>query len=129
MKKLAIPLSLAAAALLAGCAHERVAVVTYTDQPVIATVSGPVAYVYPSGYVTVTDRPYATWYVRPGYGRVESFMPVYYTTGAATGYNRLRLTMQDGTVQYVDTNGPSVEIGAWVEVTPQLAVMYPVAAR
>ena len=135
MKKFAIPLSLVAAAMLTACASTERVTVTTTDQPV--AVSGPAAYVYPNGYgyIAVTERPYVTTYyttyypVRPGYGRVETFVPVYYTTGAATGYNRMRLMMQDGRVQIIDTNGPSVEVGAWVEVTPQLAVMYPVAAR
>jgi hypothetical protein len=135
MKKFAIPLSLVAAAALTACATTETVTVTTTDQPVM--VSGPAAYVYPNGYgyIAVTERPYVTTYyttyypVRSGFGRVETFVPVYYTTGAATGYSRIRLMMQDGSVQIFDTNGPSVEIGAWVEVTPQLAVTYPVAAR
>ncbi len=134
MKKLAIPLSLAAAAVLAGCAHEERVTVAVTDRPAVAVVSQ--SYVYPTGYIAVTERPYVmsyytTYYpVRSGYGRVESYEPVYFTTtGIATGYSRLRLTMQDNSVQIIDTNGPAVAVGAWVEVTPQLAVTYPVAAR
>ncbi len=117
MKKLAIPLSLAAAAVLAGCAHEERVTVAVTDRPAVAVVSQ--SYVYPTGYIAVTERPYVmsyytTYYpVRSGYGR----------------YSRLRLTMQDNSVQIIDTNGPAVAVGAWVEVTPQLAVTYPVAAR
>ena len=136
MKKFASPLSLAAAAVLAACASTETVTVTTTDQPVM--VSGPAAYVYPNGYgyIVVTDRTYVpanytTYYpVRSGFGRVESFVPVYYTTtGAQTGYYRMRLTMQDGSTQVIDTNGPSASVGTWVEVTPQLAVMYPVASR
>jgi hypothetical protein len=129
MKKLVIPFSLVAAATLAACSTERVAI-RVTDQPAVTVSSA--AYVYPSGYILVTERPYLASYpylIRPGFGRVESYMPVYYTSGTATGYNRLRLTMQDGTVQIIDTNGPSVAVGTWVEVTPQLALTYPVAAR
>ena len=129
MKKLLIPLSLVAVATLAACGGERGTGRT-TDQPVV--VSGTAAYVYPTGYILVTERPYLASYpylIRPGFGRVESYMPVYYTSGTSTGYNRLRLTMQDGTVQIIDTNGPSVAVGTWVEVTPSLALTYPVAAR
>jgi hypothetical protein len=126
IKQLAIPLTLAAAAALAGCAGERVRVAV-TDAPAVAVVTaGPAAYVYPNGYVTVTER---SPYLRPGFGRVDSVVPVYFTTGVATGNNRLRLVMEDGSVQVFDVNGPSVAVGAWVQVTPQYTVMYPVASR
>jgi hypothetical protein len=120
MKKLAIPLALVATATLAACASRPVTVSTATVVPANA------AYVYPNGYVVAPER---TAFLRPGFGRIESFVPVYYTTGAATGVHRIRLVMQDGSVQVIDTNGPTVAVGAWVEVTPQFSIMYPVAAR
>ena len=128
MTKLALPLSLAAIAALAGCAtHDRV---TVTPQPVIiqqpATAAAPAP--NPPAVVTQQAVPMAPMVtspasqLRPGVGRIES-MSATPTISAATGasvpsrYQRVGLRMNDGTLQIMDTDAPGLNIGDRVEIT------------
>lgn len=131
MKKLPIVvLSLVGAATLAACGgrhyNEPVAVVA---QPAVVASS---VYSYPAG-VAVIAAPGAyvesVAVLRPGFGRVEAKTPVMYTTGAPTGMNRLTLRMDDGSLQVVDSRGPSINVGERVEITSERYIRYPLASR
>jgi anti-sigma regulatory factor (Ser/Thr protein kinase) len=85
---------------------------------------GGIAVVPPAGVVVETVAP-----LRPGFGRVTAIQPVYYTSGAPAGTQRLTLAMSDGSVQVVDTRGPNIAIGAEVEITSERNIRYPVASN
>jgi hypothetical protein len=112
MKKLAIPFALTAVALLAACAHRAdpapVVVVPQQQPAVVAAPSTP----------TVVMA--QTAQLRPGNGRVESISSVPTAAGAGGSSNsnmrRLTVKMEDGTVQYVDTDSPQ-SIGDRVQLT------------
>ena len=55
--------------------------------------------------------------------------PVMYTTGASTGMSRLTLRMDDGSMQVVDSRGPSIGVGERVEITSERYIRYPLASR
>lgn len=131
MKKLPIVvLSLLGAATLAACGGR------HYNEPVAvapaATIVATPAYTYPGG-VAVIAAPGAyvetVAVLRPGFGRVEATTPVVYATGAPTGMSRLTLRMDDGSMQVVDSRGPSVGIGERVEITSERYIRYPVASR
>ena len=128
MTKLALPLSLAAIAALAGCAtHDRV---TVTPQPVIIQQPAAAAAPAPNPPAVVTQQavPMAPMVtspasqLRPGVGRIES-MSATPMISAATGasvpsrYQRVGLRMNDGTLQIMDTDAPGLNIGDRVEIT------------
>ena len=128
MTKLALPLSLAAIAALAGCAtHDRV---TVTPQPVIIQQPAAAAAPAPNPPAVVTQQAVPTApmvtspasQLRPGVGRIES-MSATPTISAATGasvpsrYQRVGLRMNDGTLQIMDTDAPGLNIGDRVEIT------------
>jgi len=131
MKKLPIiALSLLGAATLAACGgrhyHEPVAVapvastVVYTTAPTYypagrAIISGPGAYVESAAIL------------RPGFGRVEATTPVVFSNGTSAGMNRLTLRMEDGSFQVVDSKGPSIAVGARVEITSERYIRYPLS--
>lgn len=130
MTKLALPLSLAAVAVVAvGCArHDRVTiapqpVVVHQPAPAPAIVATPPATVIAQTAVPVAPvvtTPAAT--LRPGIGRIES-MSATPTVSAATGasvptrYQRVGLRMNDGTLQIMDTDAPGLAVGDRVEIT------------
>jgi hypothetical protein len=104
---LPLPLSILAAAALAGC-------VTYEEAPVRqASLVPPV--------------PLATQAAayRPGTGTVErvTAAPIAAAGGTAGAgpserMNRLTIRMDDRTVQYIDTDAPDIRSGMRVELTP-----------
>jgi hypothetical protein len=124
MKKLAIPLAVAAIAVLGACSttdpvHPAPAPVVYAPAP--AVVAAP-----PPGTVVVQPQAAAPMVVpqptaiRAGVGRVESIHPTGVSQAAAGGttkpMKRLGIKMNDGTVQYVDTVA-DVSIGQRIELT------------
>jgi len=129
MKKLPIiVLSLLGAATLAACGgrhyHEPVSVA-----PVASTVVYTTAPTYYPNGMAVISAP--SMYVetvavlRPGFGRVEAITPVVYSNGSSAGMNRLRLRMEDGSYQVVDSKGPSIAVGERVEITSERYIRYP----
>jgi multidrug efflux pump subunit AcrA (membrane-fusion protein) len=128
MQKLpVIALSLVAAATLTACggrAYEA------TATPVVATAT-PV-FTYPSDTVTYAPGTFVypvSYILRPGFGRVESVQQVIDIRGTTTGYRRLTVRMDDGSFQVFDTNGPSMVLGARLEITPERYVRYPIASN
>ena len=120
MKRLALPLSLTALAVLAACATEEPvrpapAPVVITPAPVV-TAPPPTVVVQPAT-PTVVPTPTA---LRAGFGRIESISAV--PPSAAAGgasMQRLGIKMDDGTVQYVDTPAQGYSIGSRIELTKE----------
>ena len=128
MTKLALPLSLAAIAVVAvGCArHDRVVTV---PQPVVVQQPAPAVIAAPTPPTVITQTvPMAPLVtapasaLRPGIGRIESLSATP-TVSAATGasvptrYQRLGLRMNDGTLQIIDSDAPGLAVGDRVEIT------------
>jgi hypothetical protein len=115
MNKLAIPLALTAAALVAACAHRAApapAPVVVVPQQAPAVIAAPTA------PAVVVPQPTA---LRAGFGRVESVSAVPTASGAGStapgAMRRLGIKMEDGTVQYVDSDAPNISIGDRVQLT------------
>jgi hypothetical protein len=107
MSRFAIPFALTAVALVAACAHR---VVVVPQQPPTTVVAAP-----PPANVVV--QPTA---LRPGFGRIETLAAVPTTSGAGStapgAMRRLGIKMEDGTMQYVDSDSPNA-IGERVQLT------------
>ena len=123
MSKFSIPLALTAVALVAACAYRATpapAPVVVVPQPAPAVVQAPAA------PVVVVQQPTA---LRAGFGRVESITAVPGSAGAGTtmdsGMRRLGIRMNDGTVQYVDSEAPNVAVGDRVELTASGYLRHP----
>jgi len=141
MSKLPFTLSLAAAAILAGCATEsKVApapapVVIAPAAPAAAvvvppsTASAPVVVVPQSGTAPVVVAPAAALPLRAGTGRIESILDI--PPSAAAGSNvpgankRVGIRMDDGTIQYVDTAASGLAIGDRVAITSDGYMRHP----
>jgi len=140
MRKLRIPLypfSMAALATLAACGgYDTVtpasgAVVTAPAAGTVVTTPAPVAVaptvVAPGTVVTpgtaVIVPPSGG--VHPGTGRVESSTRLSLASGEERPTRRLGLRMDDGTVQFVDTQAQNVDIGERVELTADNHIIYP----
>ena len=116
MNKLAIPVALAAVALAAACSHRAapapapVVVVPQQQPAVIASPSTAPA--------VVVAQPTA---LRAGTGRIETISAVPTSSGAGStapgSMRRLGIKMDDGTVQYVDSDVPNVSVGERVSLT------------
>jgi hypothetical protein len=114
MSRFAIPFALTAVALVAACAHRvepapAPVVVVPQQQPAVVAAAPSVP--------TVAVQPTA---VRPGYGRIETISTVPGASGAGStapgAMRRLGIKMEDGTVQYVDSDSP-VSIGERIQLT------------
>jgi len=115
MNKLAIPVALAAVALAAACSHRAApapAPVVVVPQQQPAVVAAPPA------IVVAQPTPTA---LRAGTGRVESITGVPTSSGAGStapgSMRRLGIKMDDGTVQYVDSDVPNISVGERVSLT------------
>jgi hypothetical protein len=113
MSRIAIPFALTALALAAACAHRAapapapVVVIPQQQPAVVAAPSTPMVVVQPSA-------------LRAGYGRIESISAVPSAAGAGStapgSMRRYGIKMEDGTVQYVDSDAPS-SIGERIQLT------------
>lgn len=110
MKKLAIPLSILTVAAAAGCTTYEVArpANTFTS----ASIAGqPVA--YRAGAGTVTKIAYSPSYSAAAGGS---------TVTTPSRLNRLTIRMDDGAVQYLDTDSSEFRSGMRVELLPDRTV-------
>jgi len=133
MKKLPIAaLSLVAVATLAACGGRTYeAAVTPAPQAAVVVTSPTVVYPYPTGAVATYVQPSgvvveSVTVLRPGFGRVQTIQQVVDLRGAFTGYRRLTLRMDDGSIQVLDTRGPDLMLGARVEITTDRNIRYPI---
>ena len=124
MTKLAIPVSLAALAVLGACSTTEPvspapAPVVVAPAPVVAAPAPGTVVVQPqvAQAPVIVPSPSA---IRAGNGRIESIHPTGVSQAAAGGtvrpMKRLGIKMDDGTVQYVDTVA-DVSIGQRIELT------------
>src|SRR2546426_5869564 len=153
MSKLPLPLSLTAAAILAGCATEsKVApapapVVVAPAAPAAAVVvppstaaapavvvppsaaAAPTVIVPQSGTAPVVVAAAAALPLRAGTGRIDSILDI--PPSAAAGSNvpgankRVGIRMDDGTIQYVDTAASGLAIGDRVAITSDGYMRHP----
>jgi hypothetical protein len=123
MSKFAIPLALAAVALVAACAYRA----TPAPTPVVVVPQQAPAVVAPAVPTVVVPQPIA---LRAGIGRIESISAVPVSSGAGTtahsAMHRLGIKMNDGRVQYVDSEVPNVAVGDRVELTANGYIRHPI---
>ena len=124
MRKVYFPLSLIAVAALAACANDPVtpapAPIIVTPAPVV-TVPPPTVVAAPAG--TVVAMPTA---IRPGMGRVETITAMQQSAAAGgTTLRRFGIKMDDGTVQYVDTDSRDFPVGTRVQLTEDRLIKRP----
>lgn len=121
MSKVLFSLPLVALALLFGCASEEKAtpvvpvVVTPPPAPVVTT---PPAVVVAQPQATL---PAVTVAVKAGHGRIESIaaVPPSAAAGGSSNVRRIGVKMDDGTMQFLDTAAPNLNIGDRIEVTAE----------
>ena len=131
MSKLAIPLALGVVTLVAACAYRAspapAPVVTPAAAVVVVPQQAPAVVAAPAAPTVVVPQPIA---LRAGIGRIESIIALPVSSGAGTTANgtmrRLGIKMNDGTVQYVDSEVPNVAIGDRVELTADGYIRHPV---
>ena len=120
MLKLSFPLSLIAVAALAACASRVQPVPTaviVTPAPAGTVVAGSSVAAAPSTAVTATAPA-----LRAGAGRVESIaaMPQWSSSAGSaqpSSMRRIGVRMDDGTMQFLDTDAPSLRVGDRVQLT------------
>lgn len=114
---------LAALAALAGCATEdRVTPapppVVVNNPPAVVVPPQAQATVPPGGSVVVAPAPAP---LVAGIGRVETIVPLPSSAAAggsaANANKRVGLRMENGVVQYIDTNAAGLSIGDRIEIT------------
>lgn len=127
MNRIPFILSTIALAVLAGCAAEHR--VTSAPAPVVVAAPAQAPYVLaPAGTVVVPQAgPVAGTVVvapapvalRAGFGRIESILAVPNAAagGTAASTRRVTIRMEDGSLQYFDTEAPSLTVGERVEIT------------
>jgi hypothetical protein len=138
MLKLSVPLSLIAAAVLSACAGYDKATpapgaVVVAPSPAVVAAAPAGTVVVPAGTIVaapsnVVAQPAAA--LRAGIGRIESIAGL--TQSASTGAarpsvtHRIGVKMDDGTVQFLDTDSPALAIGDRIEITSDGYVRHPV---
>lgn len=129
MSKLVIPLALAAVASVAACTYPA----TPAPTPVVVPAApAPIVVVPQPAPAVVTAQPAAAVVVpqtpalRPGVGRVESITTIPAPNTASGSTQRFGIKMGDGTVQYVDSNAPTIAIGDRVELTGNGYLRHPI---
>ena len=128
MSKFAIPLALGAVTLIAACAYRATPapapVVTPAVPVVVIPQQAPAVVTAPT---VVVPQPIA---LRAGIGSIESITAVPVSSGAGTAaygaMRRLGIKMNDGTVQYVDSEVPNVAVGDRVELTANGYIRHPI---
>jgi len=139
MSKSAIPLALATVAVVAACAYPATpapapVAVAVTPAPVVVPATPAPVVVVPQTAPAVVAAPAVQTVVvpqsiRPGIGRIESINAVPPSSSADTAYRttrRLGIKMNDGTMQYVDSEVPNVAIGDRVELTSNGYILHPI---
>jgi len=112
-------------AVLAGCATEHP--VTSAPAPVVVAAPAPAPYVVaPAGTVVVPQAGPGTVIVAPapvalraGFGRIESILAVPNAAAGGTSATTRRVVMRmdDGSVQYFDTQAADLTLGSRIEIT------------
>ena len=128
--KLAAGLSVLALAALAGCASEdRVtpapAPVVVNPPPSTVVVPPQASATIPPGAVVVAPAPAP---LQAGYGRVETIVPVPASAVGGTAPSatkRIGVRMDNGVMQYLDTDATGLSVGDRVEITSNGTMRHP----
>jgi hypothetical protein len=124
MNRLPLVLSSIAVAILAGCATESR--VTSAPAPVAAApaaVAAPVVVAAPAPVAAPAAAP-----LRAGMGRIESILTVPTAAGSRTESNstkRIVMRMDDGSMQYFDTEAAGLAAGDRIEITKEGNMRHP----
>jgi len=120
MNRLPLVLSSLAVAILAGCATEN----RVTSAPAPAPVAAaPAVVAAPAGVAAPTAAP-----LRAGMGRIESILAVPTAAGGRTESNstkRIVMKMDDGSMQYFDTEAAGLAAGDRIEITKEGNMRHP----
>ena len=130
MNRLPFTLSAMAVAILAGCATES-RITTAAPPVVVAPATAPYV-VAPAGSVvqqqndgTVIMTSPATP-LRSGMGRIESIQPVSAAAGGTpANSSRVVTRMDDGSMQYFDTQAKGLAVGDRIEITKNGTMRHP----
>jgi hypothetical protein len=125
MLKPSFPLSLVAVAALAACTTYRIepSPVIVQAPPAPTVVAQPGTVVLPAGTISAPPTVVAQTAppLRAGVGLVEAIatLPQSASAGASqpSAIRRIGLRMNDGTLQFLDTDAPSVALGDRIEIT------------
>jgi len=134
MNRLPFALSAMAIAILAGCATESgitsapppmVVTPAATQQPYVIAPAGTVVTQQPASTGIVVIAPAATP-LRVGMGRIESIQPVSAAAGGTpANSNRIVTRMDDGSMQYFDTEAAGLATGDRIEITKEGNMRHP----
>jgi len=143
MNRVPFIFSTIALAVLTGCATESgitsapaPVVVAPAAAPVAAAPAAPTYSVGAAGTTVVVPNaaaptvvaPLAAAPLRVGFGRIESILILPNAAAGGTAPNsskRIAMRMDDGTVQYFDTNAADVAVGDRIEITPNGTMRHP----
>ena len=143
MNRVPFILSAISLAVLAGCATESG--ITSAPAPVVvAPAAAPVAaapatptysvgaagttVVVPNAAAPTVVAPLAAAPLRVGFGRIESILILPNAAAGGTAPNsskRIAMRMDDGTMQYFDTNAADLAVGDRIEITPNGTMRHP----
>jgi len=134
MNRLPFILSSIALAILAGCATESR--VTSAPPPVAAAPAAAPYVLVPAGTVVVPQASIGAMVaagpsaapLRVGMGRIESILAVPTAAGGRTESNstkRIVMKMDDGSVQYFDTEAAGLTAGDRIEITKDGTMRHP----
>ena len=124
MTRIPFILSTIAVAVLAGCGSDPN--VAPAPAPVVVVMQPPAAQPSTPGPIVVAPAAVA---LRAGFGRIESILGIPSAAAGATASNptkRITMRMDDGSVQYFDTQAPSLAVGDRIEITPNGTLRHPV---
>ena len=127
-KFLILPLSIVGVALLAACGSKQPAPIVVvppsnpTPPTTVVTAPGSTSAPAPAPVAAAPATPVASAVtpIRPGFGRIDSMGPSPSASGgatASTSMNRLRIKMDDGSMQVIDTPSTGLSNGDRVELT------------
>jgi hypothetical protein len=134
MNRLPFILSSIAVAILAGCATESR--ITSAPAPVVVAPAAAPYVLAPAGTVVVPQASTAGMVVvapaaaplRAGLGRIESILAVPTAAAGGTAPNptkRIVMRMDDGSVQYFDTQAAGLAVGDRIEITKDGTMRHP----
>jgi hypothetical protein len=134
MNRLPLVLSSIAVAILAGCATGTESRITSAPAP-MAPAAAPYV-LAPAGTVVVPQASAAGMVVagpaaaplRSGLGRIEQILAVQTAAGGRTESNstkRIVMKMDDGSVQYFDTEAAGLAAGDRIEITKEGTMRHP----
>ena len=134
MNRLPFVLSAIAIAVLAGCATEDR--ITSAPAPVVVAPAAAPYVLAPARTVVVPQASAAGTVVvapaavalRAGFGRIESILAVPSAAAGGTASNatrRIVMRMDDGSVQYFDTEAAGLAVGERIEITKDGTMRHP----